>query len=160
MTESKLEILKKDYKKLAEKYKLPSYQQLNEEFDIEKVQEQETDTLLREIRKVIMDKAIAYLRFIELLLNPSNAPMFFFAILKGVEASDKKILENLYSKLGKIEIEVIDIDNDYSEKGEAEFIRHIFQEWQEVKQDMRQVSKALKRGWERKSEKKEKSYLG
>ena len=152
--------MKKEYEKLREKYKLPEYKILNEEFDVEKVAENETETLLREIRKLIMEKVIAYLRFIELLLNPTNAPMFFFALLKGLEASDKKILDNLYTKLGRIEIEVIDIDNDYSEKNEAEFIKKIFKEWQEVKEEMRTVSKALQQGWDKKSEKKEKSYVG
>jgi len=158
--ERKLENMKKEYEKLREKYKLPEYKILNEEFDVEKVAENETETLLREIRKLIMEKVIAYLRFIELLLNPTNAPMFFFALLKGLEASDKKILDNLYTKLGRIEIEVIDIDNDYSEKNEAEFIKKIFKEWQEVKEEMRTVSKALQQGWDKKSEKKEKSYVG
>ena len=156
----KLEKLKKDYSTLAGKYKLPDYKSLNEEFDIEKVQELETDTLLREIRKVVMDKVIAYLRFVELLINPSNAPMFFFAILKGVDASDKKTLEEIYTKLGRLEIKVIDVDNDYSEKGEAEFIKHVFQEWKEIKESMKQVSKALQKGWDKKTERKEKSYLG
>ncbi len=156
----KLEELKKEYGKLAGKYKLPDYRILNEEFDIEKVQELETDTLLREIRKVIMDKVISYLRFAELLLNPSNAPMFFFAILKGVDSADKKTLEEIYTKLGRLEIEVINVDNDYSEKGEAEFILHVFGEWQEIKESMRKVSAALQSGWDRKSERKEKSYLG
>ena len=156
----KLDNLKKEYSKLAGKYKLPSYKELNEEFDIEKVQELETDTLLREIRKVIMDKAIAYLRFVELLLNPSNAPMFFFAILKGIESADKKILDEIYTKLGRLEIKVIDVDNEYSEANEAKFINHVFVEWQDIKESMKTVSKALQKGWDRKSEKKEKSYLG
>ena len=156
----KLENLKKEYAKLENKYKIPSYQQLNEEFDIEKVQELETDTLLREVRKVVLDKVIAYLRFIELLLNPSQAPMFFFALLKGLDNTDKKILEELYSKLGKLEIEVIEIDNDYSEKGEAEFIKHLFNEWKGVKEDMKKISKSLRNSWDKKSERKEKSYLG
>jgi hypothetical protein len=152
--------LKKDYEKLEKKYKLPEYKILNEEFDIEKVQEIETETLLREIRKVIMDKVLAYLRFIELLLNPSNAPMFFFAILKGLDNGDKKLLEELYSRLGRIEIEVVEVDNDYSEKREAEFIKRVMTEWKGVKEDMKRVSKALQRGWDRKSERREKSYLG
>ena len=155
----RLENLKKEYSKLAAKYKLPEYRLLNEEFDIEKAQELETDTLLREIRKVIMDKVIAYLRFVELLLNPSNAPMFFFAILKGVDSADKKVLEETYSNLGKLEIQVIGVDNDYSERNEAEFIKHIFCEWKGIKDNMRQVSKALQKGWDRKSEKKDKCYL-
>jgi len=158
--ERKLDRLKKDYETLAKKYKLPDYKTLNEEFDIEKVAEQETDTLLREIRKVIMDKVIAYLRFIELLLNPSQAPMFFFALLKGLDNDDKKLLEELYTKLGKLEIEVIEVDNDYSEKGEAEFIKRISAKWKEVKEGMKKISKSLKLSWEKKTEKKEKSYLG
>ena len=156
----KLDKLKRDYRILEKKYKIPSYQQLNEEFDIEKVQELETDTLLREVRKVVMDKVIAYLRFIEMLLNPSQAPMFFFALLKGLDNGDKKILEELYAKLGRLEIEVIVIDNDYSEKGEADFIKHLFNEWKGVKEDMKKISKSLRNSWDKKSERKEKSYLG
>lgn len=156
----KLAKLKEEYSKLAAKYKLPKYQILNEEFDVEKVQELETDTLLREVRKVIMDKVIAYLRFIELLINPSNAPMFFFAMLKGLDSSDKKILDEIYTKLGRLEIEVIEIDNDYSEKGEAAFILHVFKEWQDIKESMKKVSKSLRTSWDKKTEKKEKSYLG
>jgi hypothetical protein len=156
----KLENLKKEYSELEKKYKLPTFRELNEEFDIEKVQELETDTLLREIRKVIMDKAIAYLRFIETLLNPSQAPMFFFNLLKGMDSNDKKILEDLYGRLGKIEIEVIGVDNDYSEKSEADFIKHIFSEWKIIKENMKIISKSLHNSWDKKTERKEKSYLG
>jgi len=156
----KLNQLKKDYLKLEEKYKLPSFCELNEEFDIEKVQELETETLLREIRKVIMDKVLAYLRFIEMFLNPSQAPMFFLGLIKGIDASDRKTLESLYDKLGRLEINVIGVDNDYSEKSEADFIKHISKEWKEIKEDMKKISSSLKKNWDRKAEKKEKSYLG
>jgi len=156
----KLENLKKEYTKLALKYKLPDYKTVNEEFDIEKLQELETETLLREVRKAIMDKAIAYLRFVEMLINPSNAPMFFFTILKGINFDDKKLLEEVYAKLGRLEVEVIVVDNDYSEEGEADFIKHVFIEWAEIKKNMRVVAKALQSGWDRKREKSEKSYLG
>lgn len=156
----KLARLKKDYEQLEKKYKLPSYRELNEEFDIEKLQELESETLLREIRKIAMDKVIAYLRFIEMLLNPSNAPMFFFALLKSLDNGDKKILEDLYSKLGKIEIKVIEIDNDYSEKNEAEFIKQLMAEWKDIKENIKKISISLQKGWDKKSEKKDKSYLG
>ena len=156
----KLEILKKEYSELEKKYKLPTFKDINEEFDIEKVQELETDTLLREIRKVIMDKVIAYLRFIEMLLNPSQAPMFFFALLKGLDNGDKKILEDLYSRLGKLEIQVVGVDNDYSEESEARFILRVFKEWKEIKEDMKKIAKSLEKSWDKKTERKEKSYLG
>lgn len=155
-----LDLLKKNYAELAKKYKLPDYKTLNEEFDIEKLQELETETLLREIRKVVMDKVISYLRFIELLINPSNAPMFFFTILKGIDSADKKVIEETYNKLGRLEVEVISVDNDYSEKNEAEFINHVYNEWKGIKECMKQISMALQKGWDKKHEKKDKSYLG
>ena len=49
--ESCLEELKKKYEKLQKQYSLPSFEKLNEEFDIEKIAENETDFLLREVRK-------------------------------------------------------------------------------------------------------------
>jgi len=70
--ESALEELKEDYEKFKKIYKLPEFRQLNEDFDIEKVAQNETDFVLREVRRHMMDKIIAYLRFIEMLLNPSD----------------------------------------------------------------------------------------
>lgn len=158
--ESCLEELKKDYGVLQKRYKLPSFQQLNEEFDIEKVAEHETECLMREIRKAIMDKAIAYLRFVEMLLNPSNAPLFFFALVKGLTSADKRIMERIYEKLGSFEIDVIELDCDYSEKDEAEFIKKVMAAWPEIKQDMMKLTEVLRRNWNQKSKKDEKGYFG
>ncbi len=157
---SSLENLKKDYLVLQKRYKLPSFQEINEEFDIEKVAENETECLLREIRKSVMEKIIAYLRFIEMLLNPSNAPLFFFALVKGLTSQDKRILEKLYDKLGSLEIEVIELDCNYSEKDEADFIKKLFTEWKSVKDDMLKLVEVLRRNWNQKSGKNDKGYLG
>ncbi len=157
---SSLKELKKDYEKLRQKYKLPSFQLLNEEFDIEKVTEHETECLLREVRKAIMDKVIVYLRFIEMMLNPSNAPLFFFALVKGLNHQEKKDLEELYEKLGSFEIEVIELDCMYSEKKEAEFINRAFKQWLAIKKDVLKLVKILKRNWSQKSKKDERDYFG
>jgi len=160
MKESPLEDMKKDYEKLQKKYSLPSFKEFNEEFDIEKAAEHETDCLIREIRKAIMDKEIAYLRFVEMLLNPSNAPLFFFALVKGLTSADKRLLEKLYEKLGSFELDVIELDCDYNEKAEAEFIKKIFREWAEIKKDMLSLSEILRKNWTQKSIKDEKGYFG
>lgn len=160
MKESDLKELKKDYLVLQKKYSLPAFQQLNEEFDIEKVAEHETDCLLREIRKAIMDKAIAYLRFIEMLLNPTNAPMFFFALVKGLTAQDKRSLERIYEKLGSFEIDVIELDCRYNEKDEAEFIKKIAVEWKDIGNEMIKLVEILRRNWSQKSGKSNRGYFG
>src|SRR3989344_3118371 len=158
--ESCLEELKKKYEKLQKQYSLPSFEKLNEEFDIEKIAENETDFLLREVRKAVMDKVINYLRFVEMLLNPSNAPMFFLSLIKGLTSQDKRILERMYEKLGTIEIDVICLDCRYSERDEAAFIKKITKEWKDISDEMIKLTEILKRNWSQKSGKGERGYLG
>ncbi len=158
--ESSLEELKKDYLVLQKKYNLPSFKELNEEFDIEKAAEHETDCLIREIRKAIMDKVIAYLRFVEMLINPTSAPMFFFALVKCLTPPDKKALENIYGKLGSFEIDVIELDCHYVEKKEAEFVKKMYDKWQEIEKEMLGIVETLRANWNQKLGKNEKGYLG
>lgn len=160
MEDSSLENLKKDYEKLRKKYALPEFRQLNEEFEIEKIAEHETDFVLREIRKQMMDKIIAYLRFIEMLLNPSNAPIFFFALVKGLNEGDKRLLDGLYERLGEFEIDVIGLDCRYNEKEEAEFINKLASDWNGISEDMLRLSGTLRRNWNQKSSKGGRDYCG
>jgi len=158
--ESALSELKKDYEKLRKVYKLPEFSLLNEDFDIEKIAQNETDFVLREIRRHMMEKVIAYLRFIEMLLNPSNAPIFFFSAIKGFTSSDKKLLERVYEELGEFEIEVIILDSKYNEKKEAEFISTISSRWQSISEEMLKLAEIMKRNWKQKSGKSERGYFG
>lgn len=155
-----LEKLKKEYEKLKDRYNLPSFVEINEDFEIEKLQERETDLLIREVRRIMVEKNSAYLRFIEMFLNPGNAPMFFFSLVKNMDHVDKKTLEELYGELGKFEILSLKLDNEYNEEKEAEFIKKFYKDWQEIKKKFGRLLKAVDDSWEKKSERKEKGYLG
>lgn len=124
--ESNLENLKKEYAILKSKYKLPEFTQLNVIFDIEEVNI-ETEFLLRKIRRIIIDKVTGYLRFVETILNPANAPIFFLKLIKKLDLQDREILGKMYEHLGNLETEVICLDLDYSEDKEAEFINKVFE---------------------------------
>ncbi len=120
-----LDKLKKDYEELKNKYNLPEFSELNRLFDIEDV-EIETDFLLRKIRRTISERMAAYSRFVEIILNPSNAPMFFFKLIKKLDSNDKEILGEIYGELGNIEVDTISLDLDYSETKEADFIIRMY----------------------------------
>jgi len=139
-----LEELKKKYRAIQSKYKLPDFAYLNENFEVEKLAEEETDFLLRGVRKIILEKIVSYLQFNELLLNPSNGPMFFFAFVSSFSLDDKKTAESLYEKLVDFEIEAMDLNNEYSEEKEAAFIKRACKEWQDVKEDISSVLKSIK----------------
>ena len=158
--ENKLEKIKKEYEKLKVKYNLPSFSDLNKDFEIERLQEKETDFLLRESRRLMLEKNTAYLRFAEMLLNPSNAPMFFFALIKNMNEKEKKMLNELYLELGKHEIESLSLDNIYNEEKEAEFINKFYKNWQDIKEKFSEFLEILKENCEKKQEKSQKGYLG
>ncbi len=155
-----LQDLKNDYEALRKKFNLPSFQLLNEEFEIERIAEHETDLLLREVRKSITEKAIAFLRFFELMINPSSAPFFLLSIMKDFSISDKKLVEKIYKKLCEFEIKAIALDLKYNEKAEVEFIKYSVKKWQELQDDLQDISKAIEKAWDASVEKKERSYFG
>ena len=151
--------IKNKYKELQKKYSLPSFEQLNEEFDIGK-SDFNNETILRDIRKAIVTKAFSILSFTELLLNPSNGSMFYMFLVKGINSKEKEILNNLFEKLGDIEIDSFKLDINYNEKKEAEFINEKFKKWQEIKPEIDKVIESLSKGWNTRGIKKEKSYFG
>lgn len=121
------------YEELREKHDLPEFKKLAEDFDIEKIQEKESQFLIREIRRTINEKLSAYLHLFETLINPASPPMFVFAILRGIDNEDKEKIKEVYQKLSKLQIKVMKLDTIYSESGEVNFIKTSFNEWQELK---------------------------
>lgn len=155
-----LEKIKKEYEKYRKKYSLPSFEDMNKDFDIEKLQEKETDFILKEIRRAMSDRSVSYLRFVEMFQNPSQAPMFFLALVKNLDNMDKNILNELYLELGRFEIIAIGLDNDCDEKKDAEFINNFYKKWQNVKKNFGKIVDSLEKSWEVKSDKRDKGYLG
>jgi len=126
-TEDKINLdeLKQEYGKFKDKWGLPEFNELNKFFDVEEI-DVETDFLLRKIRRIVSDRISGYLRFIEVILNPSNAPMFIFKLIKKIEEEDKKKLTEIYNILGEFELEIVKLDLDYNETKEAEFIKKVY----------------------------------
>ena len=155
-----LEELKKDYKKLQEKYNLPSFDSLNRDFQIEKVAEFESDYLIREIRKYIADKFSNYLRFVELILNPVNSPMFVFSVIKSIGVDEKNKLSEIYKELARFEVTLVKLDADFSEEKEAEFVNNSYNAWQRIKKEILSVVEVVEKNWDNKFENNGGRYFG
>ena len=156
-----LEKLKKEYGALRAKYGLPEYSKLVEDFSsVERASDVETDYLIREIRRYVADKLFNFHRFVEALLNPSNVPMHIFSMIKALGADEKKKLSDIYKEIAKIEIMVMEVDLDFSEKKEAEFIKYSFDVWQKIKKDFSNVLDVIKKNWDTKAEEGRRDYFG
>lgn len=157
--ESDIEKLKLTYFKIMEKYHLPPFKELNEDFVIEKISEHETEILIREIRRFVGDKMVNYMRFIENLLNPVNVPMFMYSIIKQLSQENKKKLSNIYKILVGIEIKFIELDLEFSEEKEAEFIKDSFKIWQGIKKELLEILQQIDVDKDTKLETKNKGYF-
>ncbi len=141
-----LEELKKQYEQFKKKYNLPDFTDLNKQFDVEEI-DIETEFLLRRIRRIIAEKIAGYLRFIEVILNPNNTPLFLFKIIKKLDSEDREKLSKLYEKLGAFEIELVSLDLDYDEKKEADFINKCFKIFNnEIRSDLLNLVKKMNNG--------------
>jgi hypothetical protein len=158
--DSCLEKLKKDYEKLRVKYKLPGFSELNIDFEIEKVQERETDLLLRQVRRTMVEKVAVVIRFLEIIVNPAEgqAPLYVFSVIKNVTPEMKRIIERVYRELTVIELGSLSLDIDYDEKNEAKFVKDISEKWPIIKKDLKEITKKLGIVWTH--EKMHDNYFG
>jgi hypothetical protein len=158
--ERNLNDLKEEYKRFQIKYDLPSFEELNDIFQIEKLAETETDFLMKEMRKLVAERLFNYLRFLESLLNPANVPMFVYSIIKTFDTQDKEKITKVYKKLAKREVELIGLDLSSTEEKEVRFIKDSYNLWQDIKEDILSVVEVIKKNWDVKSEVGKKDYFG
>jgi hypothetical protein len=131
-----LEDLKEEYAKFEKKYKLPKFDELNLDFEIDKI-DRETDFLLR----------------------PGNAPRIYYPYLKSMEEKDREIINKLYGKLGQLSLDSLYLEIDNTEEQEAELIKEIFKVWKEIGDDFKKILGNVKKP-QGNGMKKEKNYFG
>lgn len=158
--DSCLEELRQEYNRFQKNYDLPEFTEINKLFDIEEI-DSDTEFLLRKIRRLLSDRVAGYMRFIEIIVNPSNAPMFFFKLIKKLDESDKEKLTSIYELLGNFEVEIVKLDLDYKEEKEANFIKKIYETFNKtVKPDILAVIEKLSNGENDSKKERNGSYFG
>ena len=155
-----LQELKKRYLEIEKKHKLPPFSKLNEDFEIDKI-DKDTDYIARAIRKAMIDKIVNSLNFIEMLLNQMNAPRLYIPFLRTMNGDDKKLMDDLYARLGGLSMLSLELEIDYSEKQESDAIKKIYESWNSIKPDFRKILSKIKNpSLSQSLIKKEKSYFG
>jgi hypothetical protein len=157
---SDLEEMKKNYAKIQKKYSLPPFDELSRNFNIERIADRETDYLIREIRAFVSDRIAGYMRLVEMLLNPSNGPMFIFSMVKCLTADDKKKLTELYKEMARNEISLFEVDLNFSEEKEVKFLKESFKLWNRVKKDINPILNSISKKWDDDCKSESRAYFG
>lgn len=149
------------YNKISKQHGLPDFDFLNKNFEVELIDIDEDDLIIRKIRKQIVEKISYHIRTLEAFLNPSNAPLFVMNMLKGFGTVEQEIIKGLYDKLGDFEIDSFGLEIEYNESKELEFIRAVCDDWKSITLDLHKVHETMKKSTNREVPKKNhKSYFG
>lgn len=146
------------YDALAKQYSLPLFAEINNDFELEKIS-QESATILRVVRKTMMEKIFNLLNFLETLLNPVNAPRTYLPYIKVMSSEDRQMIDKLYSTFGKLTLRALPLEINYTEKREAIMIKDIYGIWQDAKPQLAEIMEQMtlpSNGFS----KKERSYYG
>ena len=154
-----IELLKKNYELIRKKYDLPEFKFMNNNFEIENT-DPESELIIKIIRKHMTEKLFFVLRSLETFMNPQNAPLFIFNIIKLFNESEKELIRELYDKISVYEIEAFGLEAEYDEKKEIEFIKNICFDWQEISAGLKKLYASMKENNVKDSKKSEKSYFG
>ena len=139
-----METVKEKYQKLAKQYKLPSFDSLNNEFEISTIEE--TEFLLREIRRKIDEKLELYAKVLEPVLQP-EANVCDMHECKALNDEEKKIAYDIYKKIMHINRFSIETSIKEDNKKTSIFINKIWHDWDKIQKDFLNIIVKLKESW-------------
>ncbi len=132
------------YEKLQKKYGLPDFGELDREFEISTIDEE--NFLLREIRRKINDRIKLFCEVLERIMQPDQnmADLHEVKEFSYAEIADLFIL---YRKLMSSGRDALISGIERNEKRDAQFINDFYKEYPEIKKSMSAIAERLKKSW-------------
>lgn len=143
-------MVKAEYEKLAKKYKLPSYDEVNSELEISDIESE--DFLLRHIRKKVADRVEAMASVIGSILQPSADSLADMHECRFFDDKDKGTLVDIYKKLMIFDRAAIEADIRQEEPADAALIAEFFKELAGIKKDILPFMEKMKTCWKKETE--------
>ena len=151
--------IKEEYNELAKKHKLPKFDDINEDFELEFIKEK--SFLLRQIRRRINEKVIFFCRIIEGLLYPTQQHIINVTEMKNLPEEKKKYIEKMYRDLMYLERESLLLDVVPNDKKDAGYINNVFNFWSKMRKQVEDIVRIMQESWKKEDITKEKNnYFG
>lgn len=153
--------IKKEYEILSRKYKLPGFEELDNEFEVSSIEDINKKFLIRIVRRRINDKMTFFNRILESILQPNTGSFVHLHESKFFSDEEKQEILISFRKLMRLERESLGLDINPDAEKDAEFINKVFREFNEMKKRLRKVSSILEEAWSKEEEKVvSESYFG
>ena len=151
--------IENQYNELRKKYALPEFKDINDEFEISDLEE--TTFLLRAIIRRIAERFDFYTTMLEEVLQPDTSNLYAMHETRFFDENEKKRMYDLYSRLMNFNRQSIEVTLEHKEKNEVGFINNVFNEWDELKQELLGFINKMKSSWKIEADIKEDlGYMG
>ncbi|MEK6894273.1 MAG: hypothetical protein AABX10_02320 [Nanoarchaeota archaeon] len=157
----KLIEFKKVYEEIKKKHSLPSFEDLNIDFDIGRIR-RDSGNLIRDIRRIMMEKIVYYVRLVEVMVNPSQASPIMLMLLKDINSDDKKVIDSVMDSFVELEIASHKLDVLSGVDEESKLVNHINSTWNKKRGEVMHLVKILEKNLGNKpqnSNKKSRDYF-
>ncbi len=140
--------LQDKYEPLMKKYHLPSYHELDDEYELLYFQSiLEISHPLRFIRRRIIDKINGFIHLFQNLLQPMNGNLIALEESSFLTEEEKQSIVYFVKNMLILERESLLLDIHHHEKKDAEFIQRAHKYWLEHKNNVSDYVTKLKEGW-------------
>ncbi|MBI4448912.1 hypothetical protein HY641_02705 [Candidatus Woesearchaeota archaeon] len=152
-------MIKETYETLCKEHKLPSYEEMDQEFDLCSIEEEHH--LLRSVKKRMDDRVHYVGSLVETIIRPNPESYSDMYECRYFSDADKKKVYELLREMHHI-LRSLDESNVLcNEKRDAQLINEIFAAWPALKKEALSFIGRLKDAWRAQSNGKEHiSYLG
>ena len=150
--------VKKLYEVLRKKYKLPSFDELDAEFEISAIEAERG--LLREMRHMIGEKIGSVSAIVAEVLHPDTNLVDLYESRVFDEAEKQKLFE-LYKRLMVADRTLARLSIANDEKLDADFVNSFTAEWKKLKPELVKFINRLRDSWEKETDDGEAAgYMG
>lgn len=147
-----------EIKEIISKYKLPSFKDLDKEFDVSNIEHD--GNILRAIRRKIIEKIELFCKIIESLMFPDASSLSSIQESKILDEDTRQDMLKLYKKLMVYDRISLSLEIDNDDKKNIKFIQDLFTEWKEFKPQLMTIVKNMTDAWTKDDESIEEKYFG
>jgi len=152
--------LKKEYEKLREEYDLPSFKDINKEFEISVIDLEKVNSFSKAILRVMCSKMSIFLQYVEPVINPSPQGLHAFIEVENTTNDEKKEIFTFYKDLSHKYHKAFALELVEEKDLVIEEIKNIWEYWSTVKNDFKKMGEIIRKSWEREKEKEKVDTIG
>ena len=155
-----LEKLKIEYEKLRKLHNLPSFEEMEKEFEISAIKIDEAGILIKTLLRSISSKLGYYANLLEPVAAPMQPSLHTLIESNNISDENKQEIQIFYKYLNKLLHEYLYVETG-DDKDIGKFINKIFKEFPKIKEKERKFLKMIHEAWEKEEKIKTKTpYTG